>query len=78
MFNVLFLSCTIPFIYQEEERDAAYITTSNYCADGKHVMYLDEQIGYLCRNCSFVETEIRHILPDFVSLLFALFVMRIL
>ncbi|KAF3340448.1 SNF2 domain-containing protein CLASSY 3-like protein [Carex littledalei] len=48
-------------------KDAVYIATGNYCSNGEHEMYLDEQIGYKCRHCSYVETEIRYIFPDFAT-----------
>ncbi|KAL8100836.1 SNF2 domain-containing protein CLASSY 3-like [Apium graveolens] len=37
------------------------------CSRGNHHLVLDEQIGYICKYCSLVSTEIRHILPDFFN-----------
>lgn len=42
------------------------INRATLCACGKHDLYLDEEIGYMCKNCSYV-LEIRHVLPSFVS-----------
>lgn len=39
-------------------RDAVYTTTVGYCLNGEHEMHLDEKIGYICKRCSYVETEI--------------------
>ncbi|KAK2999021.1 hypothetical protein RJ639_022732 [Escallonia herrerae] len=35
------------------------------CQRGIHEYILDDQIGLICRICSFVEVEIKHILPSF-------------
>ncbi|KAF9607528.1 hypothetical protein IFM89_036890 [Coptis chinensis] len=36
---------------------------SALCAQGKHDYILDEEIGIRCRFCSFVQTEMKYILP---------------
>ncbi|KAF9606092.1 hypothetical protein IFM89_023115 [Coptis chinensis] len=36
---------------------------SALCSQGKHDYILDEEIGIRCRFCSFVQTEIKYILP---------------
>ncbi|KAK1352617.1 SNF2 domain-containing protein CLASSY 3-like [Heracleum sosnowskyi] len=35
------------------------------CSRGNHYLVLDEQIGRVCKYCSHVSQEMRHILPDF-------------
>ncbi|VFQ82665.1 unnamed protein product [Cuscuta campestris] len=35
------------------------------CKKGKHFLILDEQIGLICKHCSFVHSERRFILPSF-------------
>ncbi|KAK1352618.1 Snf2 domain-containing protein classy 3 [Heracleum sosnowskyi] len=35
------------------------------CSQGIHHLVLDEQIGIICKYCSHVNREIKHILPDF-------------
>lgn len=37
------------------------------CQKGKHFLILDEQIGLMCKYCSFVHLERKYILPPFVS-----------
>lgn len=37
-----------------------------FCSKGKHQCILDEEIGIRCKFCSFVDLEIKHILPPLV------------
>lgn len=37
------------------------------CDRGHHELILDEQIGILCKYCSLVLLDIKHVLPPFVS-----------
>lgn len=37
------------------------------CSQGIHHLVLNEEIGIMCKYCSHVNQEIKHILPDFVS-----------
>lgn len=43
------------------------IDASTLCCQGKHQFILDEQIGVVCRFCTFVKLEIKYILPSLVS-----------
>ncbi|XXG66626.1 hypothetical protein AAC387_Pa06g0160 [Persea americana] len=40
------------------------IDASTLCCQGKHQFILDEQIGVVCRFCTFVKLEIKYILPS--------------
>ncbi|CAH9145890.1 unnamed protein product [Cuscuta epithymum] len=37
------------------------------CQKGKHLLILDEQIGLMCKYCSFVHRERKYILPSFAT-----------
>lgn len=41
--------------------------SATLCSRGSHQLRLDEEIGIICRHCSYVHLEIKHILPSFVS-----------
>lgn len=40
---------------------------STLCSQGKHLFILDERIGTRCKFCSFVNMEIKYIVPSLVS-----------
>jgi DNA repair and recombination RAD54-like protein len=54
----------------ENEDDAHEVEpdTVTLCHQGNHELYLDEEIGLLCKYCSFVDLEIKYYVPPFVSL----------
>ncbi|KAM0903815.1 hypothetical protein ACQ4PT_018433 [Festuca glaucescens] len=52
--------------FQDEGSNVQEIPANkqHLCKEGKeHDFFQDDQIGILCRCCSFVQTEIRHVLP---------------
>ncbi|KAH0974175.1 hypothetical protein GBA52_016074 [Prunus armeniaca] len=42
-------------------------TVAGLCRRGVHQLILDEEIGLLCKFCSYVDQEIKYILPDFID-----------
>ncbi|XP_072962436.1 SNF2 domain-containing protein CLASSY 4-like [Typha angustifolia] len=54
---------------QEEQDNAVDVALppQNLCSQGKHLFVLDEQIGIICKHCSFVNLEIRYVLPSLVT-----------
>lgn len=43
------------------------IDQATRCRLGKHQLTINDQFGIICRYCSFVEIEVRDILPPLVS-----------
>ncbi|OMO77484.1 SNF2-related protein [Corchorus olitorius] len=48
--------------FSNVRRDRAFL-----CQHGNHQLILDEEIGMKCRYCSYVELEIRYIVPPFLT-----------
>lgn len=53
--------------HMQEVDDVDHNKMQTDCSRGIHHLVLNEQIGRVCKYCSHVSEEIRHILPDFVS-----------
>uniref|UniRef100_A0A803L5Q6 Uncharacterized protein n=1 Tax=Chenopodium quinoa TaxID=63459 RepID=A0A803L5Q6_CHEQI len=41
------------------------ISQEELCAKGKHYLIHDDEIGVICKFCSYVHLEIKHVMPDF-------------
>lgn len=41
--------------------------SATLCSQGIHHLVLDEQIGLICKYCSHVSLEMKHILPTLVG-----------
>ena len=44
------------------------ILQKKLCTKGKHYLILDEEIGVVCKFCSYVKLEMKYVMPEFVSL----------
>lgn len=60
------------FDWQVENQDPLPIVCEEnadaLCKRGIHQLMLDEEIGSICRFCSYLDQEIKYIVPEFVSL----------
>jgi DNA repair and recombination RAD54-like protein len=58
-------------LFQDEKSNMHEIpadgATSCRCKPGKHVLFLDDQIGIRCKICDYIEMEIRDVFPAMVS-----------
>ncbi|KMS97665.1 hypothetical protein BVRB_5g124950 [Beta vulgaris subsp. vulgaris] len=59
-------------IQHDNRSDSENINPSNgalsqkdLCAKGKHYLVHDDEIGIVCKFCSYVNLEIKHVMPDF-------------
>lgn len=43
------------------------ILQKKLCSKGKHYLILDEEIGVICKFCSYVKLEMKYVMPEFVS-----------
>ncbi|CAK7347760.1 unnamed protein product [Dovyalis caffra] len=51
----------------ENEDDALEVEldTATLCSQGNHELWLDDEIGFICKNCSSVPLEIKYYVPPF-------------
>ncbi|KNA24648.1 hypothetical protein SOVF_013750 [Spinacia oleracea] len=54
----------------EDDPTNEAISQKDLCAKGKHYLILDDEIGVICKFCSHVYLEIKHVTPDFNKNLF--------
>ncbi|KAJ6400272.1 hypothetical protein OIU84_015843 [Salix udensis] len=49
----------------EDDAHEVRLDTATLCRQGNHELYLDEEIGLLCKYCSFVDLEIKYYVSPF-------------
>ncbi|XVF63093.1 hypothetical protein PTKIN_Ptkin09bG0061200 [Pterospermum kingtungense] len=65
------MSCEIgstePSMEEKEDADVSEVEhdRATLCSKGNHQLVLDEEIGMICKFCSFVQMEIKYIAPPF-------------
>lgn len=65
----------MPLQVQDEDPNVHEMKTrsSISCSEEKHHFILDDEIGIICKFCSFVSLKIKHMLPPLVSSIFLAF-----
>ncbi|GAV85242.1 SNF2_N domain-containing protein/Helicase_C domain-containing protein [Cephalotus follicularis] len=63
-------SCEIGFTdpakqMRDEDNVSPEVDIHTLCRQGNHELMLNEEIGLVCKFCSYVDTEIRYIVPSF-------------
>ncbi|KAL2924938.1 SNF2 domain-containing protein CLASSY 4 [Bienertia sinuspersici] len=49
----------------EDSPSSGAISQENLCGKGKHCLIHDDEIGVICKFCSYVDLEIKYVTPDF-------------
>lgn len=73
LLDIPFDASIVPDILQNEDQDidSSELSTCQaaLCRQGKHDLFLDDELGMRCRYCSHIEFEIVDYCPSFVSCL---------
>nr|GMC87252.1 SNF2 domain-containing protein CLASSY 4-like [Ipomoea batatas] len=61
------LTTTQPLVNEDNASAEKHNDSAVCCEKGNHLLILDEQIGLICKYCSFVRLEMKYILPEFAN-----------
>ncbi|XP_019179594.1 PREDICTED: SNF2 domain-containing protein CLASSY 3-like isoform X2 [Ipomoea nil] len=61
------LTTTQPSVNEDNISAEKHDDSAVCCEKGNHFIILDEQIGLICKYCSFVSLEMKYILPEFAK-----------